>query len=181
MPSNITPTEEHVTNTSIFKVGRVIEISGRTVKVKVDTGKNTTSVLYRGELIQNISVGGYVKIKKGLEEMVGKIDSESVSEDKGKARTSYSSRRAIVSRVIHIKILGFFDKGIFKRGIKELPLIDNDCCLLTREEFNKVHNFIQKGDRSIRIGSLEYDNDQVIGVGVNALFASHVGIFGNTG
>ncbi len=181
MTNNIASTEEYVINASIFKVGKVVEITGRTVKVKVDTGKNATSVLYNGELIQNISVGGYIKIKKGLEEMIGKIDSETVSENRGKSKTIYSSNREIVSRVINIKILGFIDKGVFKRGIKELPLIDNDCYLLTRKEFSIIHNFIQKNDESIRIGSLEYDNEQVIQVGVNSLFASHIGIFGNTG
>ena len=181
MTNNIASTEEYVINASIFKVGKVVEITGRTVKVKVDTGKNATSVLYNGELIQNISVGGYIKIKKGLEEMIGKIDSETVSENKRKLKTPYSSNREIVSRVINIKILGFIDRGIFKRGIKELPLIDNDCYLLTREEFNIIHNFIQKNDESIKIGSLEYDHEQIIKVGVNSLFASHIGIFGNTG
>ena len=174
-------TEEYVTNASIFRVGKVIEITGRTVRVRVDTGKNTTSVLYNGGLIQNISVGGYIKIKKGLEEMIGKIDSETVSENKERLRAHYSSRREIVARIINIKILGFIDKGAFKRGIKELPLVDNDCYLLTKDEFEAVHNFVPKGDRPITIGSLEYDNNQVTRVGISSLFASHIGIFGNTG
>ena len=182
MVNNITLTGEHVIRTSVLKVGRVVEVSGRTVKVNVDTGKNTASILHNGGLIQNISVGGYVKVKKGLEEMIGKIDSESVSEDLERARAIYSSPREIVSRVINIKILGYFDnEGVFKRGIKELPLVDNGCYLLTGKEFNKIHNFIRSGDEPIRVGSLEYGDDQGIEIGVNGLFASHIGIFGNTG
>jgi hypothetical protein len=42
----------------------VIEVIGQAVKVRIDTGKNTSSILYKGDIIQNISVGGYVKIKK---------------------------------------------------------------------------------------------------------------------
>jgi hypothetical protein len=49
----------------------------KAVKVRIDTGKNTSSILYKGDIIQNISVGGYVKIKKDFEEIIGKIEGES--------------------------------------------------------------------------------------------------------
>ncbi len=64
---------------------------------------------------------------------------------------------------------------------KELPLIDNTCFLLTKEEFNKIHEFVNKDDKPIEIGRLEYDDGQKIELGINKLFASHIGIFGNTG
>jgi hypothetical protein len=35
-----------------------------------------SSILYKGDIIQNISVGGYVKIKKDFEEIIGKIEGE---------------------------------------------------------------------------------------------------------
>jgi ribosomal protein L21E len=40
-------------------VGSVIEVIGQAVKVRIDTGKNTSSILYKGDIIQNISVGGF--------------------------------------------------------------------------------------------------------------------------
>lgn len=58
---------------SIFKIGRVISVDGRLVKVKVDKTKNTSHLLYKGELLKNISVGGYVKIIKGFTKIVGKV------------------------------------------------------------------------------------------------------------
>ena len=176
----ISQTEEHIVDNSIFRVGQVVEIIGQEVKVKVDKGKNTSSILYKGELIQNISVGGYLKIKKGFDIMIGKIEGETIREGK-EANSSYASNKEKIHRILNVKILGFLEGKYFKRGIKELPLIDNTCYLLTKEEFNEIHNFVDKDDKPIEIGVLEYDDGQKIALGINKLFASHIGIFGNTG
>jgi DNA helicase HerA-like ATPase len=78
-------------------------------------------------------------------------------------------------------LLGFFNKKEFERGIKEMPLIDNECYLLDREEFNSIHDFIRKEDEPLTIGTLTLEKGQEIQVGIDSLFASHIGIFGNTG
>lgn len=178
--SELTQTENHIIDTSIFRIGSVVEIIGQEVKVKVDTGKNTSSLLYKGEILQNISVGGYIKIKKGFEVMIGKIEGESIKEGI-EQKSTYKSNEDKIHRILNVKILGYLEENIFKRGIKELPLIDNTCYLLTKEEFNKIHNFVSRDDKPIEIGVLEYDDGQKISLGINRLFASHIGIFGNTG
>jgi uncharacterized protein len=53
--------------------------------------------------------------------------------------------------------------------------------LLHKLEFDQVHNFIRSGDQPLTIGTLSLEKGQEIQVGVNSLFASHIGIFGNTG
>ena len=177
---NNNQTENYIIDSSIFRVGQVVEIIGQDVKVKVDTGKNTSSLIYKGDIIQNISVGGYLKIKKGFEIMIGKIEGESVKEGKER-NNSYINNKEKIHRILNIKILGFMDGKSFKRGIKELPLIDNTCYLLTKDEFNEIHNFLEDEDEPIKVGTLEHDESQKILLGINKLFASHIGIFGNTG
>jgi DNA helicase HerA-like ATPase len=83
--------------------------------------------------------------------------------------------------VLSVSLLGFFKGDKFERGIKELPLIDNECYLLQEAEFFQVHNFVAPEDRPLVIGSLALEKGQSISLGVNELFASHIGIFGNTG
>ncbi len=166
---------------SIFKIGKVISVEGRVIKVKVDKSKNSSNLLYRGELLKNISVGGYVKIAKGFIKIIGKVDGEFVTEDKQFAEKSYKNEGDKISRTLSISLLGFFEGQNFERGIKELPLIDNECYLLEKDEFDQVHNFIKGTDEPIYIGVLSLEKGQRIGVGINSLFASHIGIFGNTG
>jgi DNA helicase HerA-like ATPase len=166
---------------SIFKIGRVTSVDGRIVKVKVDKTKNTSHLLYKGELLKNISVGGYVKIVKGFTKIIGKVEGEYVTEEKEFSTKEYTSGKAKISRVLSISLLGFFGEKGFERGIKELPLIDNECYLLESEEFSEVHHFVKKEDEPITIGTLSLEKGQEIKIGVNSLFASHIGIFGNTG
>jgi uncharacterized protein len=53
--------------------------------------------------------------------------------------------------------------------------------LLHKKEFEQVHNFIRNEDEPITIGTLSFEKGEEIRAGVNSLFVSHIGIFGNTG
>src|ERR1700733_8222061 len=125
-------TEEYIVNNSIFRIGQVVSVEGQAVKVKVDKGKNTSSILYKGEAIQNIAVGGYIKIKKGFSEMIAKIEGESIAEEKEFAKSPYKSAKEKIHRILNVKILGVLEAGIFQRGVRELPLLDNRCFLLKK-------------------------------------------------
>jgi DNA helicase HerA-like ATPase len=166
---------------AIFKIGKVISVDGRLVRVKVDKTKNSSHLIYRGEPLKNIAVGGYIKIAKGFTSIIGKVDGEFIVEDKQYGKREYGNERDRVSRTLNVSLLGFFKGNSFVRGIKEMPLIDNECFLLHAEEFNQVHNFITRGDKPITLGTLALERGQKIDVGINSLFASHIGIFGNTG
>lgn len=170
---------------SILKIGKVTSVKGRYVEVLVDKSKNSSHLLFNGEIIKNVSVGSYVKIAKGFEELIGKIDGEFIVEDKGVQDKSYLHEKERIKRILNISLLGYFQKKKFKQGIKELPLIDNECYLLTQVEFDRVHHFIKEingvDDIPLRIGNLASEKGKSIRVGINSLFASHIGIFGNTG
>jgi DNA helicase HerA-like ATPase len=174
--------DDQLSDDCIFIIGKVISVKGRTIEVKVDKTKNTSHLLYKGELIKNISVGGYVKIIKGFTKIIGKVEGELVTEDKLYVqKKGYASEKDKIDRVLTVSLLGFFKGKQFERGIKELPLIDNECFLLHKKEFEQVHDFIRNDDDPITIGTLSFEKGQDIRVGVNSLFASHIGIFGNTG
>jgi uncharacterized protein len=166
---------------SIFKIGKVISVDGRKIKVSVDKKKNTSNLLYDGEVIKNISVGGYIKIIKGFINIIGKVEGEYIIEDKQYYSKEYHSLKDLVNRTLVVSLLGYFNSDKFERGIKELPLIDNECYLLDKNEFNLVHNFVSKRDEPLTIGNLSLEKGQKISIGINSLFASHIGIFGNTG
>lgn len=173
--------EEEITKDSIFRIGSVTSVDGRAIRVSVDKAKNSSHLLYKGDLIKNVSVGSYIKIIKGFTKIIGKVEGEYTIEDKVYSNKEYSSDKEKISRTLNISLLGFFNKKEFERGIKEMPLIDNECYLLDRKEFNSVHDFIRKEDEPLTIGTLTLEKGQEIQVGIDSLFASHIGIFGNTG
>jgi DNA helicase HerA-like ATPase len=173
---------EIVVSQSIFRIGRVLSVNGREVRIKVDKQKNLSHIIYNGTLVKNISVGGYVKIIKGFFAIIAKVDSEYITEDTSEDGKSYSSSDSRITRILSVSLLGYLESNKFEKGVRELPLIDNECYLLSNDEFIKIHRFIGKdSDQTITIGTLSSDSFMPIYLGVNKLFSSHIGIFGNTG
>ncbi|NYJ29224.1 hypothetical protein [Allomuricauda sp. ARW1Y1] len=85
---------------SIFKVGKVISVEGRTIKVEVDKTKNSAHLLYQGKLLRNISVNGYVKITKGFTRIIGKVEGEFIVEDKKYSSKNYTSEKQKIKRIL---------------------------------------------------------------------------------
>jgi hypothetical protein len=174
--------DEYLLKKSIFRIGEVSSVDGREVSVRVDQEKNRSHILYRGELLSNVSVGGYVKLIKGFNSLIGKIEKEYIKEDKSTSQSpEYTQPEERFIRFLSVKMLGYFSGDKYRKGIKELPLIGNECVLLDLNEYKKIHSFAQKEESKIRLGSLITDERVSIDVSVDRLFASHIGIFGNTG
>ena len=51
---------------AVYRIGEVVSVEGRSVKVKVDKLKNAPFLLYKGDIIKNVSVGAFLKIRKGM-------------------------------------------------------------------------------------------------------------------
>ena len=166
---------------SVFRVGDVYSVDGRTVKIRVDKNKNSSHLIYKGALIKNVSVGSYVKILKGFVPIIGKVESEYIVEEKTPSDSEYTEAAKNISRTLIVKLIGFMEGAHYFRGINELPLIDNECFLLTESEFDLIHSFGATHDEYIRIGTLSNDPLVPIQLGIGRLFSSHIGIFGNTG
>lgn len=166
---------------SVFRIGVVYSVDGRTVKIRVDKNKNSSHLIYKGTLIKNVSVGSYVKILKGFIPIIGKVESEYIVEDKSSVEVEYRVAANNIGRTLVVKLIGFLEEGHYFRGVNELPLIDNECFLLTEGEFGKIHSFGGSEDEYIRIGTLSNDLLVPIKLGIGRLFSSHIGIFGNTG
>ena len=165
---------------SVFKIGIVYSVDGREVKVRVDHNKNSSHLIYKGTLIKNVSVGGYVKILKGYMPIIGKVESEFLYENKQDDKQLLVAENSI-NRILVVKLIGFIENQKFCRGVNELPLIDNECHLLTNEEFNLIHTFAGFGKETIEVGHLANDLLVPVNLGIGKLFSSHIGIFGNTG
>lgn len=172
--------DESILRDSIFIIGTVSSVEGRKVKVKVKKDKNLSHLSYKGKIIKNVAVGSYVKIAKGFVEIIGKVEGEYITREKT-VNEVYNKEELKISRYLDVSLFGHFEGGRFLQGIKEMPLIDNECYLLSRDEFYKLHQFFNLTEIVIKIGRLTEEPSQEIFLSASRLFASHIGIFGNTG
>jgi len=176
--------QERIISDSVFTIGSVFSVKGKDIVVKVNKDKNLPHLFFNGRTIKNVSVGlsNYVKITKGFTEIICKVEGEYLEEDKYQANKKYSNAKQRINRFLNVSVFGFYDNDRkFQHGIKEMPLIGSECKLLSREEFENLHELAKKGKLSIHLGSLIDEETQNIFVSVSKLFAGHIGIFGNTG
>jgi len=168
---------------AILRIGEVSGIDGRKVSISVDKNKNSSDLLFDGEIIKNIAVGSYIEVRKGFLSIIGKADGEKLREDSywkdGLADEYHNIDKN--SRVLTLSLCGYIGPdGRFIGGIKELPLIGNEAYILTDDKIHKIHNLI-KGE-SIHISVAETEIEEVpVDFPVDGLFNSHIAIFGNTG
>ena len=163
---------------TLFKIGNVFSVKGRKIQIKVDSNRNLSAIFFRGNIIKNISVNNYIKIAKGSLRIIGKIEGEYI--EPNSPQVLYNNQKDSFVRFLDVSLLGYFDQqSVFKLGIQELPLVNNECYLLLEEELQAVYSPLN-GDKTISIGKSAFDNISV-SMSINELFASHIGIFGNTG
>jgi len=176
--------QERIVSDSIFTIGSVFSVKGKDIVVKVNKDKNLPHLFFNGRTIKNVSVGlsNYVKILKGFTEIICKVEGEYLEEDRFQKNKKYSNAKEGINRFLNVSVFGFYDnEGKFQHGIKEMPLIGSECKLLSRKEFEILHELSRKTELSIHIGSLIDEETQNILISAERLFAGHVGIFGNTG
>jgi len=176
--------QDRLIDHSVFTIGSVYRVEGKEITIKVDKDKNLPHLFYRGRTVKNVSVGlsNYVKVLKGFTEIICKVEGEYLEEDKYQAKKQYASEKQKIERFLSISVFGFYDNDHhFQHGIKEMPLIGSECRLLSRSEFETLHQLSDNKELSITIGSLIDEETQGISISVKKLFAGHIGIFGNTG
>ena len=172
-------TEQGYLKDSIFRIGEIYAVNGREITIKVDKNKNLSHILYQGQLVKNVSVGSYLKIQKGFDRLVAKVEGELLKENH--TNENYHSKNDQLSRFLIVKIIGYFDGLMYHKGVKEIPLIGNICYLLDNEEFTSIHRFATPDEIAINLGHVLSDGNIPVEISMDKLFASHIGIFGNTG
>lgn len=176
--------QDQLISDSVFTIGTVFAVKGKDIVIRVNKDKNLPHLFFKGKTIKNVSVGlsNYVKILKGFTEIICKVEGEYLEEDKYSTAKKYISEKQKIDRFLNVSVFGFYDNdGKFQHGIKEMPLIGSECKLLSKSEFEILHQLSDKDELSIHLGSLIDEETQNIFISVDKLFAGHIGIFGNTG
>ncbi len=162
-----------------LKIGEVSEVQGKAVKAGVYSDKNTEYLNYDGTVLKNVGIGSFVLIRKGFNNIIGKVEGEYIKELSNNER-EYVQMGNEINRIISISILGGFVRDRFIHGLTELPLIGNYVYILEESIVVKIFSFNSPTER-VRIGKIIGHDDYPFEIGVQEIVCSHVGIFGNTG
>lgn len=184
MTKNSFNLQDNIVSDSVFTIGSVFSVKGKDIVVTVNKDKNLPHLFFKGKTIKNVSVGlsNYVKIIKGFTEIICKVEGEYLEEDRYQSGKKYTNEKQRINRFLNVSVFGFYDGDHkFQHGIKEMPLIGSECRLLSRDEFEQLHQLSNDSELSVPLGTLVDEETQNISIAVKRLFAGHIGIFGNTG
>jgi DNA helicase HerA-like ATPase len=166
---------------AVLRVGEVSGVEGRRIHILVDKNKNLSDMFLDGEILRNISVNGYVEIRKGFLSIIGRVEGEKIEEI---LASSFDDSRGSLNRnrrVLTVALVGYIDSdNAFVGGTRELPLIGNEAFLLPRTKIHIIHSLVREGSPAITIADLE-GAEVELEFPVDGLFNSHIAIFGNTG
>ena len=132
---------------AVLRVGEVSGIEGRKIFITLDKNKNSSELLYDGDILKNISVGSYIEIRKGFLSIIGKAEGEKLVEDSFSYKDKENQYQYIDKnkRTLTVTLSGYIGTdGRFIGGIKELPLIGNEVFILTEAKIHTIHNLLRK-------------------------------------
>jgi hypothetical protein len=146
-------------------------------------GCNESHLFYNGQLIKNVSVGSYIKIPCGFDLVIGVIEGE-IQQERDHLGANVDDRllgTIEYDRILEISVFGVLSGGRFDRGLTVLPLMGSPVYVLEPEELKIITNANLATTGSFSVGTLSGHSDITVSVSASKLFASHIGIFGNTG
>lgn len=114
-------------------VGEVAEVRGTVVKVRVYSEANEVSTFFHGSLVRGVSVGGYVRIPCGYDDVIGIVEGDYQQERRASSSADSNKREApgsYLDRYVDVSIFCSFAAGKFKRGVEVLPLVRSKTYLL---------------------------------------------------
>lgn len=164
------------------RVGVIIEVDGNLSKVGMYNETNDSDYIWNGDILTGPKVGAYLTINQNDVKIIATVFSEKIIDlqnDASNLEFDNTFSKNSIKRIISLKVKGVIENNNFHVTSKYVPMIGNVVTLTTKDELNLIYG-IYKNELTINIGKSileEYD----INIPVNRFFASHIGIFGNTG
>lgn len=174
---------------SSLRIGTVTAVRGRRIDITVDVDKNDSSLIFQGEIISNVSIGSFLVVRRGYAHLVVQVEEEELIESSAWENSDYQRDVDRNTRILKTILLGEFETDTsvsrfqtrFISGPQTSPLIGNIAYLASPEQASKIYVSTSEPGTQITIGRLASDSSIPISLDINSIFASHIGIFGNTG
>lgn len=155
-------------------VGEVIAVSGIKISLRIFEDSNQESIFYNGVKYRGISIREHISIQRGFIDIVCLVEGEFLDE----RNVDADSGKAIYTRRVDVRPIGFIVDGAFQEGVKYMPMIRDVASLLSEPAVARIYGKEGCGDFSIGVMLKE---DVAVNLPWSRIFNGHLGIFGNTG
>lgn len=164
------------------KIGVVVGVDGDIAQVGTYSMSNDSQFLWNGSILNGPKVGAYLTIKQDNIKIIATVSSEKIIDQQNTVKsTEFDNRyhKDSINRVITLKTKGVIENQQFQVTSQYVPMVGNEVTITSQDELNIIFD-IEPNEKSIYIGKSIFEG-QSINLSINKFFASHIGIFGNTG
>lgn len=169
-------------NRVVKKLGVIVGVDGDISQVGMYHLSNDAEYLWYGDVLQGAKIGAYLTILQNNVKIIASVVTEKVADQQNTIRsTEFDNRfsKNSINRIVHLKTKGVIEKGEFQVTSQYVPMIGNEVCITSKKDLELIYG-INTSEPTISIGKSILEG-QVIPLSINKIFASHIGVFGNTG
>ena len=167
---------------NIKKLGVIVGVDGDISQVGMYQLSNDAEYLWYGDVLQGAKIGAYLTILQNNVKIIASVVTEKVADQQNTIRsTEFDNRfsKNSINRIVHLKTKGVIENGEFQVTSQYVPMIGNEVCITSKKDLELIYG-INKSEPTISIGKSILEG-QVVPLSINKIFASHIGVFGNTG
>lgn len=164
------------------KLGVIISVDSGISQVGMYSMSNDAEFIWYGDILNGPKIGAFLTINQNNIKIIATVANEKVIDQQNSIKSNEFNNRYSknsVNRIISLKTKGVIEDGKFQVTSQYVPMIGNEVTLTTLGELKIIYG-IEDDEPTIKIGSSILEN-QPIRLSINKFFASHIGIFGNTG
>lgn len=164
------------------KLGVVIAVDGLEAQIGMYNLTNDDVILWNGEMVVGPKIGAYLSINQNGIKIIASVTEEKVIDQQNTVRSiEFDNRysKKSINRIVKLKTKGVIENDRFFVTSQYVPMIGNEVTTISSKEMNIIYSQYNENN-SIKIGESILEK-YPIKIDINKLFASHIGIFGNTG
>lgn len=164
------------------KLGVITAVDGDISQVGMYNMSNDAEFIWHGEILTGPKIGAYLTINQNDIKIIATVSNEKVIDQQNSIKsTEFDNRysKNSINRIISLKTKGVIEEGKFQVTSQYVPMIGNEVTLTNLAELKIIYG-VETNEPVIPIGKSILEG-QPIQLSINKFFASHIGIFGNTG
>lgn len=163
-------------------IGIVISVDSAIAEVAMYDMVNDANILWDGQVLPGPKVGSFISILQGNVRIIAKVISEKIIDQQNSIGSKEFDNRYSkdsINRVIKAKSIGTVKGGNFQVTSRYVPMVGNKVSWISQEDYAAIYA-LGENVPSLRIGE-DLLGDQEVNIPIDRIFASHIGVFGNTG
>ena len=163
-------------------LGVIVAVDGDVATVGMYNMSNDSTFLWDGDLLNGPKIGAFLTIEQNDIRIISTVISEKIQDQQNTVNSEQFDnryRKNSINRILLLKTQGVIDKNIFQLTSQYVPMVGNKVVITTQKDLSAIYS-VDKIENTISIGKSVREG-QTVYLPVNSFFASHIGIFGNTG